>query len=296
MSIKVIELALDADIPTTQRFVLVVLAKYANDMGRRIFPAISTVAEKTGLSTRAVQGAMRALTNIGVLQLVRESIGGRGHTSVYAINMERLGELAGGTGGRQNPAAGAGFNGAENPAAGAGFSVNPAAGAQNPAAAAPESSSTVKNEVESCVTSESSAREAETDVAEHTTAPPGIVLPFIKAGGDRLPMLVGWVPPEDWRRWGVAEGHPDIDAGCAAFRALWLRRQIQGTAGPPKTKREWWVQFSGWILSDIDQGRYHGQRDDISGAGSDRSASFLAAAAAAGAAVERMEASRRSTG
>lgn len=314
MSIKVFNACRDLQIGAADKSVLRALADYATDDGRNIYPSAQTVAFNTCLCRRTVLRCFERLEALGVLLLQGRRGCGRCNTNHYAIDLAKVAELIatgtphkpGSTPRKKGDTASPFTNGraahfttaeVQNPEAASqikGDTQSPFDGLKGDSvsikgdSASPNPSQPVKEEVESCVTSESSAREAETDVAEHTTVTTGIVVPFVKAGGHRLPMLAGWVPPEEWRRWGVAEGHPDIDAGCAAFRAIWLRRQIQGTAGPPKTEREWWAQFSGWILSDIDQGRYHEQHHKIPGAGSDRGASIRAGAAIALAAVERM--------
>lgn len=171
MSVKVSALCWRLRLPSTAKLVLMRLADYANDAGRRIFPAVGTVAEDCGLSPRAVQVAFKALGDMGVLVLERASRGGRGHTSVYSLNLIRVAELAGvaepgeggSSSGRANGAghnyeSGAGFSEPENRASAAGFDENPERGAQNPASAAPNPSLTVKNGGGTC------AREAEMEV------------------------------------------------------------------------------------------------------------------------------------
>jgi hypothetical protein len=99
---------------------------------------------------------------------------------------------------------------------------------------------------------------------DDTTIPSGVVIPLVQPGGPEQAMEPAWVPDDDWQRWAVAVGHPDVAAACSAFRGLWLKRQMQGKSGPA-TRREWWLRFSGWIIDDVSQGRYNGQRDAVSG-------------------------------
>ena len=47
MSIKLMSIAWDMDIPSTEKMVLLCLCDYADDNGRSCYPAISTLAKRT---------------------------------------------------------------------------------------------------------------------------------------------------------------------------------------------------------------------------------------------------------
>jgi hypothetical protein len=55
--------------PPTQRFVLLAIADCANDRGSDAYPAVSTLAAKTGLSERGVRKAIAELEKSGELQV-----------------------------------------------------------------------------------------------------------------------------------------------------------------------------------------------------------------------------------
>lgn len=69
-------------ISPTQKFVLMMLAEYADAEGR-CFPSVETLAADTGFSDRAVQKAIRGLVAAGFL--VIEKGGGRGHSNRYRV-------------------------------------------------------------------------------------------------------------------------------------------------------------------------------------------------------------------
>lgn len=70
------------------RILALALADHAHDDGSRVFPSVSLLASKTLQSERTVQYQLRQLVDIGWLQVVRESAGGRGRTSEYRISPE----------------------------------------------------------------------------------------------------------------------------------------------------------------------------------------------------------------
>jgi len=84
MSIKLMCAAFDADIPSTQKLVLLALCDNANDHGH-CFPSVSTLERKCSLSDRAVQTAISWLEANGFL--TRQFRTGR--ATLYVITPER---------------------------------------------------------------------------------------------------------------------------------------------------------------------------------------------------------------
>lgn len=278
MSVKVSALCWRVRLPSTAKFVLIRLADYANDAGKRIFPAISTVADECGLSHRSVQNAFKALTDVGVLVLERASKGGRGHTSVYSLDLARLAELA--VSGHGGPVSGqangfdhgvnhappAGFDAPENHAPPAGFGGNHATGAQNHAPAAPEPSLPVKEEGSLCGTSESTPREAHTqgapDSSEKKSAAGSNVVLFVPPSIPEA-MPDGWVPPDEYRDWALAANWTDVDGAADRFRNHWLGKRDRGDRDAANTEAGWLRQWKGWINGNLKWERDHGkQRHD----------------------------------
>lgn len=153
MSVKVTALCWKVSLPSTQKLVLVRLADYARHNGGSIYPAVGTVAEECGLSSRAVQIALKALIDADILELVEASVGGRGKTSRYALNLRRLAELAGedvpdqdgpspgytnGFDYDANPEPDAGFSAPETPNVVRGKEQNPESRSRNPESDSPD--------------------------------------------------------------------------------------------------------------------------------------------------------------
>lgn len=67
MSVKVMGAVWDLKIERDQKFILLAYADHASHDGSSIYPAVSTVAEKTGYSERSVQMITRELEKAGYL-------------------------------------------------------------------------------------------------------------------------------------------------------------------------------------------------------------------------------------
>lgn len=83
MSIKLMSLAWEMDIPSTEKMVLLCLCDYADENGRSCYPAISTLAKRTSKNARTVQRALRWLENSGICN----SRGRAGTSTDYTINL-----------------------------------------------------------------------------------------------------------------------------------------------------------------------------------------------------------------
>jgi hypothetical protein len=66
------------------------LADIANDDGTSIYPSVQYVAWRLGRSKRFVQGGLSQLRRLGVLEVVANSLGGRGLTVEYRMIEKRL--------------------------------------------------------------------------------------------------------------------------------------------------------------------------------------------------------------
>ncbi len=98
MSVKAQALVWELDCPKTygklsfkpsHKFVLIAYADHADHHGNNIFPAVSTIAKKTGLDPRSVQRLTRDLEDIGLL--VEDGQGPRG-TNRYKLPYNREGD------------------------------------------------------------------------------------------------------------------------------------------------------------------------------------------------------------
>lgn len=91
MSVKIMSMVFDAQLNTTQKFVLLALADHADGEGGGIFPSVETVARKCSLSDSAVRKAIRALKKHGLLIQVREGCGNC--TNLWRIDCNALNSL-----------------------------------------------------------------------------------------------------------------------------------------------------------------------------------------------------------
>lgn len=86
MSVALMSLAWDSDLPSTDKMVLLCLCNFANDTGD-CWPSISTLVKKTGLSERTVQRAIRRLIDAGILTIKERS----GTSTNYRIHPRHIG-------------------------------------------------------------------------------------------------------------------------------------------------------------------------------------------------------------
>ena len=84
MSIKLMCMAFDAEIPATQKLVLLALCDNANEQGQ-CFPSVSLLERKCSLSDRAVQSSLSWLEQNGYL--IRNFRVGR--ATIYVVTPER---------------------------------------------------------------------------------------------------------------------------------------------------------------------------------------------------------------
>lgn len=67
MSVRAMALVWDLDLPRPEKFVLLAYTDHADHHGHNIWPAVGTIARKTGYSERAVQQITRSLEGLGLL-------------------------------------------------------------------------------------------------------------------------------------------------------------------------------------------------------------------------------------
>lgn len=89
MSVKMMGLVWDADhIDRKKKYVLLAYADHADHEGNNIFPAVATVARKTGYSERNIQRITQEL--VDDKYLIEEGKGPKG-TNKYSMNIEKIG-------------------------------------------------------------------------------------------------------------------------------------------------------------------------------------------------------------
>ncbi len=85
MSVKIMGLVWEADLPHDEKYVLLAYADHADHQGRHIFPSVGLVAWKTGYSPRQIQRITRDLQNRGIL--VPDGVGPKG-VNRFRIDVE----------------------------------------------------------------------------------------------------------------------------------------------------------------------------------------------------------------
>ncbi len=95
MSIKAIGIVLDASInPPTNKLTAVVLADWCNDEGGSLFPSMSKIAAKVGVSRSQAQRIVHGFVDQGLLSVVANGAGGKpGVTPRYQMHLDRIAKL-----------------------------------------------------------------------------------------------------------------------------------------------------------------------------------------------------------
>jgi biotin operon repressor len=86
MSVKVMGLVWDTDLPRDEKFILLAYADHADHDGGNIYPSIATIARKTGYSERSVQAITRKLEQIGTMRLDGKGIHGTRRYTIVIVN------------------------------------------------------------------------------------------------------------------------------------------------------------------------------------------------------------------
>ena len=87
MSILLMAHIMDCELTSSQKFVLLVMANFANDEGENVFPSHDTIAKKTSLTRRGVIKLVQELTELDYVKLE----GKRGNRqNIYSLNVEKI--------------------------------------------------------------------------------------------------------------------------------------------------------------------------------------------------------------
>jgi hypothetical protein len=96
MSIIAVGIVLDAPIrPSTTKLVAVALANWCNDDGRSLYPSMTMIANKAGISRCQARRIVHGLIAVGLLSVVANGSGGKpGDTPHYRLHLDRIRQLA----------------------------------------------------------------------------------------------------------------------------------------------------------------------------------------------------------
>lgn len=73
-----------------EKALLRAMIEWWNPVSGELWPSVATLAEATGYTDRGVQRILRRLIAAGVVELVRSTAGGSGHTNRYRLRLDRL--------------------------------------------------------------------------------------------------------------------------------------------------------------------------------------------------------------
>ena len=91
MSVRLMAQAFNAELPSNQKLVLLVLCDYANDEGLSCHPSVAQVAHKSSLSDRQCKRVLKELMEHGWVSVIGNHSGGApGSTRHYRINVKTL--------------------------------------------------------------------------------------------------------------------------------------------------------------------------------------------------------------
>lgn len=91
MSARLLSLAFDAEAPSASaKLVLIKLVDCCDDEGKKIFPAVATLARAAQCDPRTVQRHIAMFCTVGLLRKVRDGGAGRGSTTHYEMNLDVL--------------------------------------------------------------------------------------------------------------------------------------------------------------------------------------------------------------
>ena len=84
MSFQAMAKAVEIKLPTKEKFVLIMLANYADESGK-CWPAVQTLANDTGLSTATVKRALKSLIDRGIVSRAQRRKGNIKTSSIYSL-------------------------------------------------------------------------------------------------------------------------------------------------------------------------------------------------------------------
>lgn len=215
MSFVLLRAAWRAHFHGPDKVVLARLCDLADDAGMDIYPSVSTLAAECGISTRAVQTALRNLQSAGVLVLVAEA-GAVRRTRTYRVDVDALNRTA-------TPAPPAPLH-EVHPRT----TCTPPPQEVHPTPAPPAPKRSIRDQINE----------------EVASAPPAPRAPMKSERGTRLPP--DWSPSPELEAWAKAE-RPDLDLikTLEAFRDYWTSQP-----GRHGVKLDWAATLRNWIRKE----------------------------------------------
>lgn len=86
MSFQAMTWAVKAKLPAREKFLLIMMANYADDTGK-CWPSVTTLIADTGFCRRTVMESIKTLSKIGALKVQNRSFQGKKISNVYRLNL-----------------------------------------------------------------------------------------------------------------------------------------------------------------------------------------------------------------
>jgi hypothetical protein len=208
---------------STEKFILTVLADFADEHGEKIYPANATICERTGYSERTVRAVLSDLVKRGFLAI---TYGGGRVTNTVKLNLEKIGIT---------PATVAPEPGRDCPPPRQQLPVSPAGNAPK---------NINKNTLENAK-----------DMGSGVPAAPPEVSGSVELLDFATPTVTPAVTPEPVKRfkpptldevkaYWQGKGHPGGDAQAEAF---WDHHETWGWKNGPKSMKNWQRATNTWV-------------------------------------------------
>lgn len=84
MSFQAMAKAVEIKLPSHEKFVLIMLANYADENGK-CWPSITTISRETGISTASVKRAIKKLCDRGIISRQRQNRGNIKSHNIYRL-------------------------------------------------------------------------------------------------------------------------------------------------------------------------------------------------------------------
>lgn len=94
MSFQAMAWAVGQQLPTREKFVLLMLANYASNDKWECHPSVNTLAENTGMSRDTVMRAIKELEGNGYLEILRRTVDGINLPNIYQLQKSAGGSSA----------------------------------------------------------------------------------------------------------------------------------------------------------------------------------------------------------
>ena len=86
MSFQAMTWAVKAKLPPREKFLLIMMANYADDTGK-CWPAVSTLSADTGYCRRTIMDSIKTLSQVGAIKVHNRTFQGKKISNIYRLNL-----------------------------------------------------------------------------------------------------------------------------------------------------------------------------------------------------------------